>query len=131
MAFAVVWAVLLVTQPPQVKPMITVSNTAAKQNQNAKVFVGRVRLQRSPRLAMIHLPSRSMSPLRRIEARSPQAECKSDAVAVGAGERGPRDRVNAPPNPAAHSRIIEEIDRRRARGEPRPFGDKMSPRSTR
>jgi hypothetical protein len=35
--------------------MITVSNTAAKQNQKTKVFVGRARRQRSLRLATIHL----------------------------------------------------------------------------
>jgi hypothetical protein len=41
MALAVVWAVLLVTQPPHVNPTVTVAITAATQDQKTKVFVGR------------------------------------------------------------------------------------------
>jgi hypothetical protein len=62
MAFAVVWAVLLVTQPPHVNPMIIVSITAAQQNQKTKVFVGRARRHRSLKLAIVHLRRPAISP---------------------------------------------------------------------
>src|SRR6185436_10237843 len=58
MAFAVVWAVLLVTQPPHVKPTVTVAITTATQNQNTKVFVGLDWVHRCPRLPMSPLLAR-------------------------------------------------------------------------
>jgi hypothetical protein len=40
MALAVVWAVLLVTQPPHVNPIAIVAMTTTTQDQKTKVFVG-------------------------------------------------------------------------------------------